>query len=1145
MALKSFIDVLPNSHFPIQNLPFGVFKPEPSSAPRPGVAIGDYVLDLSEIASAGLFDGPILKNSDCFQQPNLNKLLALGRPAWKESRITLQKLLSSTEPKLRDNANLRQKALVPMNKVELLLPIAVGDYTDFFSSMHHAKNCGTMFRGPENAIPPNWFHLPIAYHGRASSVVISGTDIIRPRGQGYPSGTSPPYFGPTLKLDYELEMAAVVGSGNELGKPVNVNEAADHIFGLVLMNDWSARDIQAWEYVPLGPFLGKSFGTTISPWIVSLEALEPFACAAPKQDPLPLPYLAEKVSRNYDIQLEVEIKPAGVEDSTVVTKSNFKHLYWTLTQQIAHHTINGCNLRPGDILGTGTISGPEPDSLGCLLELSWNGQKTISLKGATRKFLEDGDEVIITGFCKFIMHYALRIEMEMNTPLGLAPARGRLFLHCLDDVIKGSFYSTTVTYTFHNDQTTPTSQSNSTTNAVPVHSTEAPIPITVHLPQQTQPNSAPAATKIQSAYRAHRIRTLHRTISSVDSAADELQRVIQRQDTVDAIRSDEREKLRMNEALMALLLRLDSVPGWDPAVREARRKVSRRIVGMQEILDAITESKVEDGQSYFWGYDGFTRNWDEVLAEMEEDVCKSTGGDELERFCAEHLGFHEEEVKEEMEADWRDRILFPFLGIISFTTLLYLNFSDQLSFPVLWQPKMAFVGTNSTHFVVAEDDHGGNYSEIYVNGWNSYWLMEKSIWVSSRSKVSKMLRMGAQMGLTVCRTWAFSDGYGSSALQTSPGVFNERVFRALDYVIVEARKNKLRLILSLVNNLNAFGGKTQYVRWAEEAGVNVSQTDDSFFSHPTVKDYYKAYIKAILTRKNSLTGVKYSEDPAIFAWELINEPRCLSNSSAPVLQAWITEMAAYVKSLDEKHLLTVGIEGFYGPKTTERSKVNPGEWAASLGSDFIQNSAIDNIDFASVHAYPDSWIQKGDSEAKMNFLSRWVDSHISDGEHLLKKPVLITEFGSSLRMNKTPEDTNLLLKTVYDRVYESAKKREAGAGALIWQLLVEGVDEYADQFSLDHNNKKVRDTKVTLEIHIRNGEVTHLRHAATLAFRHAFLTIREFWIAISATVTALNAVGPGAAPPQALGHAAEHRNTRGATTPHLLKNAVFASATII
>ncbi|XP_062088231.1 mannan endo-1,4-beta-mannosidase 6-like [Humulus lupulus] len=401
-----------------------------------------------------------------------------------------------------------------------------------------------------------------------------------------------------------------------------------------------------------------------------------------------------------------------------------------------------------------------------------------------------------------------------------------------------------------------------------------------------------------------------------------------------------------------------------------------------------------------------------------------------------------------MEPEWRDRILFPFLGVISFTTLLYFNFSDQLSFPVLWQPNMAFVGTNSTHFVIVEDDHGGNHSEIYVNGWNSYWLMEKSIWGSSRSKVSKMLKMGAQMGLTVCRTWAFSDGDGPSALQTSPGVFKERVFRALDYVIVEARKNKIRLILSLVNNLDAFGGKTQYVRWAEEAGVNVSLTNDSFFSHPTVKDYYKAYIRAILTRKNSLSGVKYSEEPAIFAWELINEPRCLSNSSAPVLQAWITEMAAYVKSLDEKHLVTVGIEGFYGLKTTERSKVNPGEWAASLGSDFIQNSAIDNIDFASVHAYPDSWMQHGDSEAKTNFLSHWVDSHISDGEHVLKKPVLITEFGSSLRMNKKPEDISLLLKTVYDRIYESAKKRQAGAGALIWQLLVEGVDEYADQFSL-------------------------------------------------------------------------------------------------
>lgn len=399
MALKSFIEISPYSHFPMENLPYGVFKPDQSSAPRPGVAIGDYVLDLQVIASAGLFNGPILTNSDCFHQPNLNKFLEMGRPAWKEARATLQKLLSSTEPALRDNVSLRQKGLLPAVKVQMLLPMAIGDYTDFFSSMHHAKNCGLMFRGPKDAINPNWFHLPIAYHGRASSVVISGTDIIRPRGQGHPSGNSP-YFGPSKKLDFELEMAAVVGPGNKLGESVDVNEAAEHIFGLVLMNDWSARDIQAWEYVPLGPFLGKSFGTTISPWIVTLDALEPFGCDTPQQNPRPLPYLAEKISKNYDISLEVQIRPAGEETSYVVTRSNFNHLYWTVTQQLAHHTINGCNLRPGDLLGTGTISGPEPESYGCLLELTWNGQKTVSLGGTIRKFLEDGDEVIFTGCCK-------------------------------------------------------------------------------------------------------------------------------------------------------------------------------------------------------------------------------------------------------------------------------------------------------------------------------------------------------------------------------------------------------------------------------------------------------------------------------------------------------------------------------------------------------------------------------------------------------------------------------------------------------------------------------------------------------------------------------------------------------------------------
>ncbi|KAG6418988.1 hypothetical protein SASPL_121196 [Salvia splendens] len=359
MVLKSFIEVHPDSHFPIQNLPYGVFKRETASDPRPAVAIGDYVLDLSVLASAGLFHGPLLSNSDCFNKSNLNKFLELGRLAWTETRTTLQKLLSAEESILRDNASLREKALVPMSQVQMLLPIAIGDYSDFFASKHHAYNCGVMFRGPENAINPNWFHIPIAYHGRASSIVISGTDIIRPRGQGHPAGNSLPYFGPSHKLDFELEMATVVGPGNELGKPVDVNEAANHIFGLVLMNDWSA--------------------TTLSPWIVTLDALEQFALDAPQQ---------------------VSIVPTGQKDAHVLTRSNFRHLYWTITQQLAHQTINGCNLRPGDHLGTGTISGPEPDSYGCLLELSWNGQKPLSFGGTSRTFLEDGDEVIFTGYCK-------------------------------------------------------------------------------------------------------------------------------------------------------------------------------------------------------------------------------------------------------------------------------------------------------------------------------------------------------------------------------------------------------------------------------------------------------------------------------------------------------------------------------------------------------------------------------------------------------------------------------------------------------------------------------------------------------------------------------------------------------------------------
>ncbi|KAJ3679047.1 hypothetical protein LUZ60_017058 [Juncus effusus] len=402
MGLKSFVEVAEESHFPLENLPFGVFRPAKAAVEgRPAVAIGDYVLDLSAVAEAGLFDGPCLKGSNCFSQSSLNKFVEMGRPAWKEARSTLQKILSADEPILRDNDALRKKCLLPMTEVEMLLPIVVGDYTDFFCSIHHTKNCGIIFRGPNTPIAPNWYNLPIGYHGRASSVVISGTDVIRPRGQAHPpKENSAPYFGPSQKLDFELEMAAIVGPGNELGTPIDVNNASEHIFGLVLMNDWSARDIQAWEYVPLGPFLGKSFSTTISPWIVTLDALEPFACEAPNQDPKPLPYLSEQKHFNYDIPLEVSIKPKDHEQASTVTKSNFNHLYWTITQQLAHHTINGCNLRPGDLLGTGTISGPEPESMGCLLELTWNGTKTLSVGKSSRKFLEDFDEVIITGCCK-------------------------------------------------------------------------------------------------------------------------------------------------------------------------------------------------------------------------------------------------------------------------------------------------------------------------------------------------------------------------------------------------------------------------------------------------------------------------------------------------------------------------------------------------------------------------------------------------------------------------------------------------------------------------------------------------------------------------------------------------------------------------
>ncbi|KAL1921568.1 uncharacterized protein VTP21DRAFT_11284 [Calcarisporiella thermophila] len=397
--MKSFIDVPADSHFPIQNLPYGIFSTSSNPTPRVGVAIGDHILDLSAIAS--LLSKEIKDPLALFAQPTLNAFMAQGKPVWQATRRLLQTLLSDDCATLRDDAALRQVAFVAMKDARMHLPAEIGDYTDFYASKEHASNVGIMFRGKENALMPNWLHLPVGYHGRASSVVVSGTDLKRPCGQRRPKPDQPPVYGPSARMDFELEMAFLVGTGNELGSRIPIDQARDHIFGLVLMNDWSARDIQAWEYQPLGPFLGKNMGTLISPWVVTLDALEPFLVPGPAQDPEPLPYLQEK-GRNtaYDIVLEVDIKPNGAQDFHTVCRSNLKYMYWSIFQQLAHHSVNGCNMRTGDLCGTGTISGPTEDSFGSMLELSWSGQRDVKCGATTRKFIEDGDAVRIVGYCQ-------------------------------------------------------------------------------------------------------------------------------------------------------------------------------------------------------------------------------------------------------------------------------------------------------------------------------------------------------------------------------------------------------------------------------------------------------------------------------------------------------------------------------------------------------------------------------------------------------------------------------------------------------------------------------------------------------------------------------------------------------------------------
>ncbi len=390
---KTWLDIHPNTDFPIQNIPFGVFLTRDDIITI-GTRIGDYAIDLGALHQLGYFEG-IELTDDIFLQDSLNDFIADGRKTWRLVRNRVSDIFLENNPVLRDNKEHKEQVLFTLDEIEMQLPVDVGDYTDFYASKEHATNVGSLFRDPKNALLPNWLHIPIGYHGRSSSIIPSGTPVHRPVGQTRPGENGVPGFGPTKLLDFELEMAFITTDANVLGHRVPIEEAEDYIFGLVLFNDWSARDIQAWEYVPLGPFLGKNFASTISPWIVTLDALEPFRTEGPKQEPQPLPYLQQSGKKNFDIKLQVSIKPENGEE-TVLANSNFKYMYWSMAQQLTHHTVNGCNVRSGDMMGSGTISGPTKDSFGSMLELTWRGQNPVTLKdGSTRKFIQDGDTVIM------------------------------------------------------------------------------------------------------------------------------------------------------------------------------------------------------------------------------------------------------------------------------------------------------------------------------------------------------------------------------------------------------------------------------------------------------------------------------------------------------------------------------------------------------------------------------------------------------------------------------------------------------------------------------------------------------------------------------------------------------------------------------
>ncbi|MFK7002056.1 fumarylacetoacetase [Flavobacterium oreochromis] len=395
---KSWLDVSSTSDFPIQNIPFGVFLTKDDIV-TVGTRIGDYAIDLGALHQLGYFEGIDLTD-DVFLQDALNEFISCGKKTWRLVRNRIADIFDSENADLRDNTKHREVVIFNIEDVEMQLPVFVGDYTDFFSSKEHATNTGKMFRDPANALLPNWLHIPVGYHGRSSTIVPSGIPVHRPMGQTMPAEATTPVFGPSRLVDFELETAFITTDANLMGENIPVAEAEDYIFGMVLLNDWSARDIQKWEYVPLGPFLAKNFASSISPWIVTLDALEPFRCASPIQEPTPLPYLQQSGDNAFDINLQVGITPENAEE-TIISNTNFKYMYWTMSQQLAHHTINGCRINSGDMMGSGTISGPTEDSLGSMLELTWGGKNPITLKdGSERKFINDGDTVIMRGYCQ-------------------------------------------------------------------------------------------------------------------------------------------------------------------------------------------------------------------------------------------------------------------------------------------------------------------------------------------------------------------------------------------------------------------------------------------------------------------------------------------------------------------------------------------------------------------------------------------------------------------------------------------------------------------------------------------------------------------------------------------------------------------------